>query len=82
MLGWCRGDTGWGGWVVMTLTMVAFWAVVVLAAVVIWRSTRAGRLEDGNGRDARDVLDERFARGEIDELEYRERRDALDSKVH
>lgn len=82
MLGWCQGDTGWGGWVAMTLTMVVFWAVVLVAAVVIWRGTRTGRPPASDRRDARDVLDERFARGEIDELEYQERRDALDSKVH
>lgn len=32
-----------------------------------------------DGKSPRDILDERFARGEIDEEEYRRRRNALDS---
>jgi len=71
---------GWGsgyGWI---------WMVVVWAAViggVIWvvtqLSVRNGTRGQGGSRDARSILDERFARGEIDEDEYRRRRDELSS---
>lgn len=82
MLGWCHGAAGWGGWTAMTLTMVAFWAVVIFAAVLIWRGAASTRSEARTAADPRGVLDERFARGEIDEREYRQRRDVLLSLVH
>jgi putative membrane protein len=53
--------------------MIGFWALVawVIVAVV--------RRPDGrpSSRDARQILDERFARGELDADEYRQRSDAL-----
>lgn len=80
MMGW-YGGAGWGGWLAMTLMMLAFWAVLVLGGLVLWRSLRH---EDGrgtaSGRDAERLLDERFARGEIDADEYRARRDLLRSR--
>lgn len=68
----------WGsgyGWVWMLLS----WAVIV--GLAIWAVTVfSGR--DARGRHApsaaRTILDERFARGEIDADEYRRRRDELE----
>jgi putative membrane protein len=67
----------WGfglGW----LWMLLFWALVI--GVIVWAATR---LSPGS-RDASDpsgaarrILDERFARGEIDTDDYRELRDEL-----
>ena len=31
MMGWYNGGPGWGGWIVMTLVMLAFWALVIVA---------------------------------------------------
>jgi len=78
MMDWYDGGVGWGGWVMMTFGMVVFWAVVAFVVVTLFRSTsgpadRPVRRE----RDALEILDERFARGEIDEAEYHARRDAL-----
>lgn len=55
---------------------------VVLLGYVIVRARPGARTEDPpQGRDAaRRVLDERFARGEIDEQEYRRRRSALEDR--
>ena len=33
MMGWYQDGVGWGGWIVMALVMVAFWALVVFAVV-------------------------------------------------
>ncbi len=78
MIGWYHDGMGWGGWLVMTVSMVAFWAIVALAVVAIFRSGRGDRRANpAEGRDPLDILDERFARGEIDEAEYRERGDVL-----
>lgn len=83
MMWWDGGGAGWGGWLVMTLTMVAFWGLLVVAAVALWRAgdRGSGRGAEGSGtaRTPEQLLDERFARGEIDEEEYFRRRDVLRS---
>lgn len=79
-MGWYANGMGWGGWVAMSLVMVLFWALVIFAVVAIFRGS--GRRDDERPsveRDAMAILDERFARGEIDEEEYRRRREALRS---
>lgn len=82
---WWDGGPGWGGWLIMALTTVAFCGLLVVAGVAVWRAAdRGGRAGRGDGtgageRTAQQVLDERFARGEIDEDEYRRRRELLRS---
>jgi putative membrane protein len=74
------GNNGWGwvGWILMTFGMVAFWALVITAVVlaVRWlvghRGTASGAASTGQSR-AEELLAERFARGEIDDNEYRNR---------
>ena len=75
------GGMGGGGWVIMTILMLAFWALVVGGLVVLFRNRRPGGPDSGttSGRSAQNLLDERFARGEIDEQEYHARRAVLDS---
>lgn len=70
------GDWGWGGWLWSGLMMLAFLATIAAVVVVLLRRTGS----DSRGEDRRDparILDERFARGEIDEEEYRARRKVL-----
>ena len=59
----------------MTLAMVAFWALVVFAVVALFRGTAAapGGPTGRTGADPMEILDERFARGEIDDDEYHAR---------
>ena len=74
---WGNG-MGWGGWLLMTVTAVVFWAVVVFGIVALFRGTGGGRPRTGGReRDAQQILDERFARGEIDAEEYRSRQSQL-----
>jgi putative membrane protein len=69
-----RDHMGRGWWWVMGVGWLVFLAlVVVLSVVLVVHFTQQGRTR----RSAEDVLAERFARGEIDEDEYRKRRDAL-----
>lgn len=63
---------GWGWW--MGFGMVLFWAVVGL---VIWLLVRGGQARISGGTDPSDILAERFARGEISEEEFEERRRVL-----
>jgi len=85
MMGWYHdGGMGTGGWIVMLTMMAAFWALVVLAGVLIFRGTSSSRdAKDGRSadkssyRDPMDILDERFAHGELDSDEYEARRAVL-----
>jgi putative membrane protein len=67
------------GWGWMWLFAI-FWMVllIVLIGVVVWAATRhsGSRDRDTNPR-AREILRERYARGEISTEEYRERLDGL-----
>ena len=81
MMGWYHDGMGWGGWLVMLLGMVAFWGLVVWAVVVLFRDTRSVDARPAH-HDPLDTLDERFARGEIDETEYRARADVLRAPHH
>jgi putative membrane protein len=78
MMGYSNYGMGGGGWLVMTLVMIAFWSLVVFAIAAIFRGTRSDVTSAGTARrDADQILDERLARGEIDGEEYRSRKAAL-----
>lgn len=81
MMGWYHDGVGWGGWLVMTLAMVAFWAMVIFAVVVLFRGATSGR-QSSPRQDPQDILDQRFARGEIDEDEYHARSAVLRVSAH
>lgn len=80
MMWWYGESPGWG-WLLMSLGMVAFWTLMAVVVFALFRGTRDGRRTPpvDDGTDARRVLDERFARGEIDESDYRVRRELLGS---
>lgn len=80
-MGWYHDGVGWGGWILMTLTMVAFWALVVFAVLALFRAQRFGASAPER-RDSMQILDDRFARGEIDEDEYHARRSVLRDSRH
>jgi putative membrane protein len=61
---------GWGGGPWIGLVWVAFWAVVILGGIYLFRRrSQDGRTDPG----AEAVLAARYARGDITEEEYRER---------
>ena len=68
---------GWGmaGWWFPTLFLVL---IVALAAWFIWGGTRRGGQHRPAGNRALEVLGERYARGEIDREEYRQRKADLE----
>ncbi|MEO3939036.1 SHOCT domain-containing protein [Dermatophilaceae bacterium Soc4.6] len=68
----------------MTLLMIAFWALVVGGVFALFRNgrqvTSKGESDSGpTGPSAENVLDDRFARGEIDAEEYQARRALLNA---
>jgi putative membrane protein len=76
MWGW-DGSGGWGWFGLMHL----LWWVVVIAggiAVFRWGVGSRPRGQPGAGRPL-EILGERFARGEIDQAEYEERKRLLNS---
>jgi putative membrane protein len=78
MMMWYGGDWGWASWILMAVGMVAFWALVITAVVLAVRYLAGPRgtaaSPSGSVQAAAEgVLDQRFARGEIDENEYRQR---------
>jgi putative membrane protein len=73
---------GWGGWLLMGLLALLVVGLVVGLVLLLVRSTSergpaAGPARPGPQSAAEHVLDERFARGEIDEEEYLRRRSVL-----
>jgi putative membrane protein len=83
--GW--GGWGWGGWLFGALATAAFWALLIIAIVWLVRAAGRQRIFEGGphhrppgtyqAASAETILAERFARGEIDEDEYRNRLAAL-----
>jgi putative membrane protein len=75
------GHMGGGWWVVMMLGMVIFWAAVVVGIVWLARGFAGGRAPPGEPRreTPEEILDRRFAQGDISADEYRERRETIRS---
>lgn len=79
MMFWYDHDLSAWGWIGMILTMIAFWGLVVAAVVWLLRGRGTDDSQPVGPREPapEQVLAERFARGEIDEVEYRDRLAAL-----
>lgn len=81
MMWWYGNGWGWGGWFLMAVMMVVFWGLLITGVVALVRYAGGPRRADQPGGAgtppepgrAEDVLAERYARGEIDEDEYRRR---------
>jgi putative membrane protein len=78
---WMGWGSGWGGMFFGPLMMIAWLAVLVAVVVLILRWLGgAGTTGVGSVRTAREILDERYARGEIDREEYLRRRQDIDGR--
>lgn len=74
--GW--DDGGWG-----LLWMILSWVLIAAIVVLVVRALSPGSPQSPHGqRGAREILDERYARGEIPEDEYRERTRLLEETAH
>ncbi|WP_416980487.1 SHOCT domain-containing protein [Streptomyces sp. T028] len=87
MMFWYDHDVSGWGWFGMSIGMVLFWALIITALVLIFRAASQphehthtpSAPSTPTAPTPQQILDERFARGEIDEEEYRRRSDALRS---
>ena len=85
MMGWYNdGSTGAGGWIAMILMMSLFWGAVIFAGVMLFRGTSNSGGDRNSAptnqtahRDPMDILNERFARGELENEEYEARKAVL-----
>ena len=74
---------GWGAWMGMMVMMVVFWGLIIFGIIALVRYVGgfAGHEHrhpaDGGPRRPEDLLAERFARGEIEEDDYKRRLELL-----
>ncbi|MFA6534201.1 MAG: SHOCT domain-containing protein [Patescibacteria group bacterium] len=72
------GSGWWWGGPLMMLAMVVFWCGVI--AFVVWLVREAAGKNSRSGRSsALDILEERYAKGEISQAEYLEKKKDLRS---
>jgi putative membrane protein len=78
---WYGGGMGGWGFVLMAVTTLVFWGLLIAGGIAVFRYLNRRPVNPGSGGETRptpdQLLAERFARGEIDEEEYRRRLDAL-----
>ena len=82
MMFWYGGGWAWWQAGLMWVAMIAFWGLLIwgIYALVTGATRRGGNAERGGQQpaEARRILDERLARGEIDTEEYQRLREVLD----
>lgn len=66
------GITGWG-YALMTVNMVLFWGLLIFGVIALVRYLGRGDSAMTERSTPEEELSRRFARGEIDEQEYRAR---------
>lgn len=80
--GWGHSGWGWGHMMLGGTMMVAFWVGLILLIVLLVRAI-AGNGSAGRDRPGTDtpldILKQRYARGEIDQSEFEQRRAGLSS---
>ncbi len=68
---------GWAHWIFGPVMMILFVAVIVAVVVLVVRWLGGTGGAGARPKAAQDILEERFARGEIDKDEFEDRRRAL-----
>jgi putative membrane protein len=76
---WYYGGMGpsWVGWLLMILAIVVFLGGLAVVGVILMRRLHDSAAPRRDLESPLDVLAGRFARGDIDEEEYRRRRDVI-----
>lgn len=85
---WNGMGGGYGWWIMMTIMMIVFWGGLIWFAVTVVRRPNDTSHTTGSGmvtpptnsvarKTAREILDTRLARGEIELDDYRQRLEAL-----
>jgi len=79
MYEWMDGGMGWGGMIFGPLIFIGFIALVVYLVVLLARagSTPVNQRDAPPARSPLEILEERYARGEVDTQEFEERKSRL-----
>lgn len=74
---------GWGGGWFGMIFMMAFWILLIIGVIYLVKwlvtSNRGKDVFPSSGSSALDILKERYARGEIDQKEFEERKRVLEA---
>ena len=74
--GWNNMMSGWGGFGLSWLFMLLFWALLILGVAALIRSL----IRSGDSKETKtplDILERRYAGGEIDKKEFEEKKKDL-----
>ena len=74
--GWHMGGPEWLFWLIAVAAQILFWGAIVFLVIQLLR--RRPSHEHHSRSSALRILEERYARGEIDRDEYLERRSVLE----
>lgn len=77
MMGWYGGGMGWGGWLVMSLVWLVLLGVILYLVVRLLPGGSGGGSSREGQESPEEILDRRFARGEIESETYQAQRAAL-----
>ena len=78
MMGWYGGGMGWAAWLGMGLFWLLLIGVIIFLVVRLLPSDGSQGVGGGKRETPEEILDRRFARGEIDIDTYRAQRAALE----
>lgn len=70
------GGAGWLGW----LIMIIFWILVVagITLLIVWVVRSSEKSSIGREKTALEILNERYARGRIEDEEYEKKKERLE----
>lgn len=68
---------GWGWWLLMSVGMIAFWALVIYGIMSLVRGGSLGEPREASHESPEVVLRRRLAQGEISVEEYDRLREAI-----
>lgn len=74
------GHVHWWGWFLGAFGMVVFWGLIIWGVWYLLSGSARQMGPPAHGGDAKRILDERLARGEIGPDEYRHLRDLMEDR--
>jgi putative membrane protein len=74
-----NGHMGTGWWLVMVMWMVLFWGAVIVGVVWLARRGSSGWSRAEHRETPLEILDRRFAEGDMSADEYHDRREVIAS---
>lgn len=77
MMGWYGAGMGFVGWLFMGLFWLVLLGVIIYAVVRLLPARHDGPARPNGAETPEEILDRRFARGDIDVEQYHLQRDAL-----